>query len=198
MPTQGILLAKRPAGFVIRVNLIRGDHENNAGTRCFGQSLQQVGRAHHIGGEGFNGIAIGAPNKRLRAQMQNNIRFCRVHDSSNSFQIAQIRYDMVATLCDLGEGEQVWRCFRLKRKPCDIRTHLVKPECGPCPLEASMPREEHTLATPEGGIRQARRGDGHAQTFHGAFPLSQRDSSRFFSRNVSMGCQNPRWKYARS
>src|SRR5262249_4070732 len=33
------------------------------------------------------------------------------------------------------------------------------------------------------------RGAGH--TFHGALPLAQRASSSFFSRSVSIGCQNP-------
>ena len=34
----------------------------------------------------------------------------------------------------------------------------------------------------------------YSQIFHGAFPLCQRLSRRFFSRRVSMHCQKPLWR----
>ncbi|MNT41020.1 hypothetical protein D3C72_1773670 [compost metagenome] len=71
----------------------------------------------------------------------------------------------------------------------DMCADLVQPQCKPAALKAGMTGQEDMLSTPE--FRA-----GIYQIFHGALPVFHRDSSKFFSRRVSMGCQNPRCSYA--
>ena len=79
------------------------------------------------------------------------------------------------------------RCCAVGRQriPVHLAAQIVQPQREPRALEARTAGYEDATAAPE------RVHVAIHQIFHGALPLTQRFSSRFFSRKVSMGCQKP-------
>jgi len=80
----------------------------------------------------------------------------------------------------------------------DVGTHRFQPFEHPATLEAGMAGQKNLATLPEARIGKAvgTAGSNRIASFHqhfqGAFPLSQRASSVFLSRSVSIGCQKPR------
>ncbi len=77
--------------FEIVIDLVGGDHHGNARRVEAAERLQQVGGPHHVGGEGFDRLAIAGPHQRLCCHMQHDVRFGSLDQHRECCTVTNIR-----------------------------------------------------------------------------------------------------------
>ena len=81
----------------------------------------------------------------------------------------------------------------------DVGAEIEETPNEPSADEAGGSRHERRTVAPELPVSAiAVRWRDHFQTFHGARRSAHSVSRKRMSRTVSIGCQNPSWRYARS
>ncbi len=184
---EGIVLAVRIRPLVVAIDLVGRDDDGDADVVEIAQRVEQMRRAHRVGREGRERVAVARPHQRLRREMEDDLRPRRAHRGGGRGGVAQV--DDPAGEHSVEVGEPVQALVRGgEREPGDVGAEPLQPERQPRALEAGVAGEEDALAAPE--CRAA--GAAH-QRFQGARPDCHSSSSRFLSRSVSIGCQKPSW-----
>ena len=129
-------------------------------------------------------------NQRLGREMQDDVGPRDLQALCELVAIANVADAGLHIRADIRVVEQARMRGRRQRIASDARTEGLQEQRKPAALEARVPREENAFARPESR--------SHGHVFQGASPDFQSASSRFFSRNVSIGCQKELCLKARS
>ena len=183
---QPVLLAEWSVLPCIMVDLVRGYHYGHFYTVQPPQRIKQVGGAHDICTERFQRGPITRPDQGLGRQVKDNLRPRYPHQFGQLTAVPDIAEMALAGLLDACQSKQIWPGVRDQADTDNLRPQLPQPERQPGSFKPAVPGEEDAFASPKG-----RQWQFH-QVFQGALPDAQRSSSIVLSRNVSMGCQNPR------
>ena len=185
---HGFVFAVGPDPFAVVVALVGGDVDHGLDAGRLAHRFQQVDRAHDVDGVGFHRRGVGVAHQRLGGQMQHDVGPRSLHGAGQCLGVAQVGEGMAGKAglkpCD---REEIRLGRRRQRIAMHFRAHVGQPQAQPAALEAGVAGHEDALAAPEFPLV----GHAHGQVFQGALPEVQRSSSRFFSRSVSIGCQNP-------
>src|SRR6185312_145221 len=124
-------------------------------------------------------------------EMEDHLRIERGDRFARGDLVADVATAIVEHFRDARRFEEARLRGRLERVAAHLRTEAREPERKPASLEAGMAGDEDALVPPRGRV------DAH-HAFQGARPLDHSSSRTFLSRSVSIGCQNPSWRYARN
>src|SRR5579872_2692743 len=109
------------------------------------------------------------------------------HCASQTHIITYVAANVIYHACHRCCCKKTGFCTRIERVTPDLRSPFGKQERKPPSFKSSMSREKDPPILP-----------GAYHFFQGALPVVQSSSSRCLSRSVSMGCQKPLWKKART
>ncbi|MCY1527181.1 hypothetical protein D9M68_622400 [compost metagenome] len=180
---HGFVLAIAPLPFPVLVALVTGHDHDRADAAAGARRLEQVHRAHHVGGIGLHRIDVGTPYQRLGGQVEHHFGRELVQGSAQCTEVAHVADQRIRGRARHSQRMQAGLGGRRQCVASDNGTVLAQPQREPAALEARVPREEDALAAPE---RRC-----HSQTFHGARPHAHSSSRWVLSRSVSIGCQKP-------
>ena len=168
----------------IRVRLValvgRRDHDG-AGPSPESNSLEHMGRTHHVGGEGIDGRVVGVANQGLRREVQHYVGIRGGERPLNGRAVPDVASDVRGEHpCHATELEIRGPRGGIQREPVHLRAATVKPERKPAPHEPRVTRQPDPLP-----------GERAHHFFHGARPEVHCRSRASQSRGVSMHCQKP-------
>ena len=181
---EGVVLAVAPQRAIVGIALVAGDDDHGFGRRTGADGLEQMDRAHHVGGVGLDRIGIGTAHQRLCGHVDDDARAGAVECGGERVRVANIGDGVVDVIGEAGGVEQALG-FRRKGVAVHLGAQAAEQARRPGTLEAGMPGEKDAPALPQ------RRMDHH--TLHCGVSPAHSSSRKLRSRSVSMGCQKPRW-----
>jgi len=205
VPAQAVGLAVAVHPLAVLVALVAGDNHNGAALagrwRVSAAGLQQVHRAHDVGGEGACGIGVGGAHQGLCGHVDDNLGVEVGHGAAKARQVEHVGVERGQpggrVAVQPGEAEKGGGAWRIEGIPQHLGPGPRQQQAHPRALEARVPGDEHPAAPVE-SIHDAQHGVSlwafGYQSFQPARPSAHSLFRYSVSRRVSMQDQKPWWR----
>ena len=141
------------------------------------RGLEHVGRAHHIGSEGLERLAIGASHQRLSGEVEHDFGTPAGEDRTHILVIADVAHGRAEAALQPAKREERRRGAGRQRQAGDDGAHIEQPDSEPAAFEAGVAGNQHAPAAPELAVHHRPR-----QTAQAAAPVSHRLLRSWVSR----------------
>lgn len=186
---EAVDLAIAPGPFLVGVDLVGGHHDDRGDAVRGAQRLEQMGRAHDVGGVGADRIGEGVAHQRLGGEVEDDLGPRGGDRVREPGRVAHVGHAAVDIVGEANGGEEVRVGRRRQRIAGDAGAQARQPQAEPAADEAGVTRDEHPAVAPETIIYADSR---HSfQVCQGAWPRFHMSLSSCISRKVSMHCQKP-------
>ena len=127
MSAERVTLAVIATVFEILIAFVRSDHDGDARMIAGAHALEDVDRAHDVGGNGFLRLLVRAADERLRGEMENDTRARDCEGGADGLRVADVGNHVVEALGQTELAEKRWISVRLARETMDFGTKQKQP-----------------------------------------------------------------------